>query len=76
MEPPSPDGKGIWLDIQANFFLSEKRPWYKQKDVIWTSNGDEKVGMMSVMSVWKEKTIFILFSQLAMNSNQPIKRYF
>lgn len=41
------------------FFLSEKRPWYKQKDVIWTSNRDEKVGMMPVMSVWKEKaTLF------------------
>lgn len=62
MEPPSPDGKGIWLDIQTNFFLSEKRPSYKQKDVIWTFNGDEKFGMMSVMSVWKEKTTLLFYS--------------
>lgn len=63
MEPPSPDGKGIWLDVQTNFSLSEKRPWYKQKDVIWTSNGDEKVGIMSVVSVWREKTTLLNFIQ-------------
>ena len=24
MEPPSPDGKGIWLDTQTTFFLHEE----------------------------------------------------
>lgn len=55
MEPPSPDGKGIWLDIQTNFSSFCEEALDKQKDVIWTFNGDEKLGMMSVMSVCKEK---------------------
>lgn len=28
----------------------------KQKDVIWTFNGDEEIGMMSAVSIWKVKT--------------------